>query len=278
MRLVCLFIFSSMCSFVGISSLLAQRPVILTESPVTSGEHKVDIYLGGSYNYKKLAPGPALPQSITRVGVLGWHLGVAKNVNIDLDWHGYLFATLQNGETVRDWGDLTVSTRVQIRPEKNGAPSIGFRNAVKLPNTRHVPHPLGSDQTDIFSHILLAKHWGEVETRLNIGLGILGDPKKLNSQDDVYLFSGAFVIPASENVSLFGEAYGVVGYFDDDDKLIARFGGIAKFETLTLNIFTSAGLAGSKVDIGGAFEASESWSIGLALSKTFELTFLKSDE
>jgi hypothetical protein len=258
--------------------LLAQRPVILTETPTTSGEHIVDLYFGTEYLNKHLAPQPLLAESITRAGIIGWHLGVSKNVNIDLDWRGYLFATLQNGTQVNDWGDLTVSTRVLIVKEREGIPGIGFRNAVKLPNTRHTPYGLGSDETDVYTHILLGKHWGKVEARLNIGFGILGDPKKLNSQDDVYLFSGAVLIPAGERLTLFSEAYGIVGYFDHDDKLLARFGGMLTFESFELNIFGSAGVAGSKIDIGGAFEASESWSVGIALKKSFELSFLKSDE
>ncbi|HEY4613391.1 MAG TPA: hypothetical protein VII11_10435, partial [Bacteroidota bacterium] len=146
------------------------------------------------------------------------------------------------------------------------------------PNTRHTPNGLGSDETDYFSHLLFAKHWGAVEARLNVGFGILGDPKKLNSQDDVYLFSGAVVVPASSWLTVFGEAYGIVGYFDNDDKLLARFGGMIALGTYELDIFGSAGIAGSKVDIGGAFEASETWSIGIALKKSFELGFLKSEE
>jgi len=258
--------------------LFAQRPVMLTETPATSGEHTVDVYLGTEYLKKQIAPQPHLAESLTRTAVIGWHLGVSKNVNIDLDWRGYLFATLRNGAKVNDWGDLTVSTRVRIIEERGNTPGLGFRNAVKLPNTRHTPHELGSDEADVFTHILLVKHWGAVETRFNVGLGILGDPKKLNSQDDVYLFSGAVIVPASSRMTLFGEAYGLVGYFDNDDKLVARFGGVVTFEAFELNVFGSAGIAGSKIDIGGAFEASESWSIGIALKKSFELSFLKSDE
>lgn len=260
------------------NSLFAQRPVMLTVSPATTGEHNVDVYLGGQYFQKHLAPEPGLAESITRVGIFGWHLGVSDNVNIDLDWRGYLFATLRNGAKVNDWGDLTVSTRVQIVPERGNTPGIGFLNSVKLPNTKHTPYGLGSDETDVYTYVLLGKHWGEVEARLNIGFGILGDPKKLNSQDDVYLMSMALIIPVSETVVLFGETFGLVGYFNDDDKLIARFGGMLKFDDFELDVFGSAGIAGSKVDIGGAFEASESWSLGVALKKSFELGFLKTEE
>jgi len=79
------------------SSLLAQRPVLLTESATTSGKHMVDVYLGAEYLQKLQAPQPQLAESITRVAVFGWHHGVAENVNLDFDWRGYLFASLRNG-------------------------------------------------------------------------------------------------------------------------------------------------------------------------------------
>ncbi len=258
--------------------VFAQRPVLLTESPFTSGIYKVDLYIAAEYLKKQTAPFSNVAESLTRVAIVGWHQGVAENVNLDLDWRGYLFAALRNGSRVNDWGDLTISTRIRFLSERRTTPALGFRTSVKLPNTKYFPNGLGSNQTDYFAHLLFAKHFGTVETRLNAGLGIIGDPKTISAQDDLYMLSAAVIVPANSWLSLFAELHGFDGYLDHDGKLLSRFGASASFSGFEWNIFGSARLAGSNVDVAGAFEASETWSVGFAVKKTFELSFLKSDE
>jgi hypothetical protein len=259
-------------------SLFSQRPVLLTESAHTSGKHLVELIGAVEYLEKATAPRSTFPRTLTRAAVIGWHQGVADNVNLDIDWKGYLYATLGNGAKVNDWGDVTLSTRVQFLGERKAIPAIGLRTAVKLPNTKYRPHGLGSNQTDYSSHLLLTKHYGAVEARMNLGFGIIGDPRALDAQDDVYLLSSSVVVRANSWLTLFLELYGVVGYYDDDDKLLARWGTSAHLSGIELILYGSARQAGSNIDIGGAFEASERWSIGIALKKIFELSFLRTDE
>lgn len=272
------FILPLFLSFCFLRSLHAQRPLFVTESAYTSGKHVIELVGAVEYFEKAAAPSPTFPRTMTRVAVIGWHQGVADNVNLDLDWRGYLFATLGNGSRVNDWGDLTLSTRVLFLREKDWRPALGLKNSVKLPNTKYLPHGLGSNQTDVYSHILITKHYGAVQARMNIGLGIVGDPKALSSQDDVYLLGSAVMVRANAWLSLFAEAYGLVGYYDDDDKLLARWGTLVDFSGFDLCLYGSARIAGSDIDIGGAFEASERWSIGFALRKAFRLSFLHTED
>lgn len=270
--------FPLILSFFFTPTVFPQRPLLATESSYTSGKHLVELVGAVEYFEKAAATFPEFPRTLTRVAVIGWHQGVAENVNLDVDWRGYLFATLGNGTEVNDWGDLTLSTRVLFLREQGWMPALGLRTSVKLPNTRYLPHGLGSNQTDVYSHLLITKQYGAVQARANIGLGIVGDPRTLGSQDDVYTFSGAVIVRAHSWLTLFAEAYGLVGYYDDDDKLLARWGTIVDLSGIELCVYGSAGLAGSNIDIGGAFEASERWSIGLALKKTFTLSFLHTEE
>lgn len=266
-------------SFVALPSfLLAQRPVLTTESAYTSGKHAVELVGAVEYFEKATAPGPTFPRTMTRVAVIGWHQGVAENVNLDIDWRGSLFATLGNGARVNDWGDITLSTRVRFLRERGWVPAVGLKHSVKLPNTKYIPHGLGSNQMDVYSHLLITKHYGAVQARMNVGFGIVGDPRTLGAQDDVYTLSGAVVVRGNSWLTMFAEAYGLVGYYDDDDKLLARWGTRVDFSDIELCIYGSAKLAGSNIDIGGAFEASERWSIGIALTKTFLLSFLHDEE
>ena len=69
----------------------AQRPVLLTESAITSPKNSVDLFLGGEYLRKQETASQTLPLILIRAGVLGWHQGVSENVNLDLDWRGMLW-------------------------------------------------------------------------------------------------------------------------------------------------------------------------------------------
>jgi hypothetical protein len=258
--------------------LHAQRPMLVTESAYTSGKHAVEVVGAVEHFEKATAPSPTFPCVLTRLAVIGWHQGVANNVNLDLDWRGYLSATLGNGSRVHDWGDLTLATRVLFFPEKGWRPAIGLRTAVKLPNTKYVPYGLGSNQTDFFSQLLFTKQYGAVQARMNVGLGIVGDPQTHGAQDDVYTLSAAAIVCPNSWLTFFAEAYGLVGYYEHDDKLLARGGALVNLYGLNLCLYGSVGLAGSNVDIGGSFEASERWSIGIALKNTFRLSFLDPDE
>jgi hypothetical protein len=267
-----------MWTFLGIQTLLAQRPVLLTESAITTPKYSADFFLGSEYLRKQQTATLNSPLILGRAGVIGWHQGVAENVNLDIDWRGYLFATLRNGSKVNDWGDVTIATRIQFIQERLFSPAFGLRTAVKLPNTKYIPYGLGSNQTDFFVHLLLTKHFGALETRLNAGLGIVGNPKDPSAQDDLYMVSGALLVPAASWLTLFVEAHGFMGYLDDDDKLVARSGCALLLPDFEVNLFGSYGVLGSHVDVAGAFESSERWSAGIALKKTFDFGSVKPSE
>ena len=267
-----------MAGFILHIPVLAQRPVLLTESAVTTPKYQVDFFLSSEYLRKQQTSSPTTPLIMARVGMIGWHQGISENVNLDIDWRGYLFATLRNGSKVNDWGDATIATRIQFNSEKVFTPAFGLRTAVKLPNTKYLPYGLGSNQTDFFAHLLMTKHLGVVETRLNVGLGIIGDPKNPGAQDDLSMASGALIVSATSWLTWFAEGYGFMGYLDDDDKLVARSGCTVILPGFEVNLFGSYGVLGSHVDVAGAFESSERWSAGLALKVSFDLVSAKPAE
>ncbi len=249
----------------------AQNLILQTEDALTLGKGKLQAGVGFEYLAKNRPPAPDLPRSLLRLFVVAMHYGVADNVNFDLDWRGGLLATFENGQHGSDWGDLIVSTRINLFHGQSSPTAVGLLTAVKLPSTSYLPHRLGSDQTDFYARLLLANSSPGIQTRMNVGLSILGDPKAAGSQDDVYSFYGAVLFPVGEATRLFTEMIGLTGYRDDDAKLVSRLGVAANTGLLEWNLFGSVRLAGNNRDFATAFDLSENWSIGIMVSKMFDV-------
>ena len=258
--------------FVSTGAMLAQQPTMHTESAPTLGKGKVQAGLAVEYLRKSTPPPPEFPQSLWRMFVLSWHQGVAENVNFDLDWFGGLSASFPNGSRGFDWGDLTVSTKIMFIKENESVPAIGVRTVVKLPNSSYGENRLGSNKMDFHSYLLLSKHFDNIETRLNLRFSIVGDPLNINVQDDVYGFNAALITPIAAGARFFIELVGFSGYTDHNSKLLSRYGMMLDFDVYECSIYSSFRAAGDDRDFGNAFEASENWSIGFSITRTFGLS------
>jgi len=244
---------------------------MLTQSARTIGKGLIETGLAAEYLAKRTAPSPLLPKSEYRLFSTAFHYGVAGNVNFDLDWRGALVAYLEDGTRDTDWGDLFVSTKLMLLSETSSQPAIGIRSIVKLPNTSSVPYRLGSNQMDFSINALLSRDFGLVDFWLNIGFNIIGDPLTNNNQNDTYSGSTVAIIQAAPNLNFFLEVYGVTGYHDDDDKLLIRGGAVTNLIGLTWNVFGSVRPLGSNRDFGASFEASQDWSLGVAVFKEIRI-------
>jgi hypothetical protein len=249
-----------------LSTTFAQRPVILTEEGGTLGAGHVVFGVGIEYFSKHRPPEGNFPESELRLMVASSHMGVAENVDFNLDWRGGLFARFPSGASGFDWGDLVISSKIRILRENDIVPALSIRSSVKLPNTSYFPYKLGSDQTDYFLHALATKQWSWVRTSVNLGFGIVGDPLKPGRQDDLYMFSGVAIFPFNENVRGFVELNGFKGHLEYD-KVVARVGTSVKLSGLTWSAYSGFRLTGDNKDFGTAFESSEDWSIALFVQK-----------
>lgn len=252
------------------SSTYSQRPILFTEDARTLGVSHMEMGVGAEYFTKTQVSAPDVPKSEWRVGVLAAQIGVAQNVDFDLEWCGGLIARTQDGSRGSDWGDLTVATKINIVGEDTALSSLGIRSAVKLPNTSYLPYKLGSDQIDYYVHVLFSRYMMNGEMRMNLGLGIIGNPVAAGSQDDIYLLSTAVIFPTPATTRFFIELYGITGPIADNDKLLVRLGIFTEFLGLQWNAFGSVRVAGNNKDFGTAFEASEDWSGGIFLMKRFQ--------
>lgn len=253
------------------SPLFSQQPLLVSEHAQTPGAKSVMFGVGAGFFSKDGITTSSMPQSEWRVGVFALRVGVAHNVNFDIEWRGRLFARIGNGTQANDWGDMTIATKINVLDEQETSPALGIRSAVKLPNTTYTPHKLGSNQTDYFFHILLTKEFSVVELRAAVGLGIVGSPVNVGSQDDIYITSVAALFPVSQPVHTFVELYGFTGSSPENNKLTGRVGVIADLPGLECGIFGSRRLLGDNRDFASAFEASEDWGGGIFVAKRLKL-------
>lgn len=223
------------------------------------------------YLAKHQAAAADLPSSELRLFILTTHLGVADNVDFNLDWRGRLIARTEDRQSEADWGDLIVASKINFLNERRFPISVGLLTEVKLPNTTYLPYKLGTDETDFYVHLLCSKQFSGVEARLNLGLGIVGNPQDAGSQDDIYKYCTAVIFPVFPMVRMFIEAYGFVGHLGNDDKLVIRCGFSREISGLDMNLYGSVRAGGNNIDYGTAFEASEDWSAGLFIRKSFQL-------
>ena len=254
-----------------LTTCLAQKPVILTESPLTLGMYRIDVGIGVEYLEKHQAPARDFPETELRAFVATTRFGVSDNVDFDLDWRGGLFATYPGGATASDWGDLTVATKINLVRKADGLFNLAVRSAVKLPNTSYKPYKLGSDQTDYFFHVLASSITESFEVRANIGFGIVSDPIGTGRQNDLFMYSAAVILPVKGKANVFAECSGFNGYFSDDAKIVTRLGFSSMAGVVSWSLFGSLRVFGNNQDFATAFDSSENWSVGLFLKKDFDL-------
>lgn len=256
-------------SLVG-GSAPAQQPVLLTEDPRAIGDGNQFFGMGFEYLRKSSSDEGIRLTRLWKVAVLRTEFGLGDRVNVQLYWRGGLFAKTPQGITASDFGDLFIGTKIHISREGKALPAFGVKYAVKLPMTGD-EDGLGSDNTDFFASLLFFKKIGILAGRLNLGIGILGHPRAQNAQDDIYMYGAAILVPIKQVASLYAEASGFFGPFEDDDKLVGRLGLQVRRFHLKWTAFGSFKLSGTGRDFGTAFELSERWGVGIFVSKEVRL-------
>jgi hypothetical protein len=91
--------------------------------------------------------------------------------------------------------------------ETPGRPAVGVRFATRLPNAGN-ESGLGLDTTDFHAQALVGKTVQSVRIVGNIGLGILGDPLRGDSQNDVLDYGLSVARAVRQGVEVVGELNG----------------------------------------------------------------------
>ena len=168
-------------------------------------------------------PVSGLTGDLTRVGVIGVNIGLAPNVEFQVDGVGQNFLSINTrgfsaiplsiaprSNSTNDIGDFTLSTKIKLRAETKHGPSLGFRFGVQLPNSNQA-QGIGLNQTNAFGSILIGKKFGSqgrLNTFGNLGIAILTAPTQLFTQNDVLTYGLAGIFRINRQFSLAGEVNG----------------------------------------------------------------------
>jgi hypothetical protein len=210
--------------FVGLAhSARAQQRPLLTEDvdiipPGTMRiEAGIDFLQGAKY------PVSGLTGDLTRVGVLGISIGLAPNVEFQIEGVAQNFLSINTrgasaiplslapgANSTNGVGDFTLWTKIKLRAETSRGPSVGFRVGVGLPNSNQ-SRGIGLNQTNAYGSFLFGKkfgHNGRFNTFGNLGIAILTAPTALFSQNDVLTYGAAGIFRLNKQFSFAGEVNG----------------------------------------------------------------------
>jgi hypothetical protein len=207
---------------VGASARAQQRPLITEDVDVLPpGTARIEAGLDFMQDAK--FPASGLTGDLTRVGVVGVHIGLSPNVEFSIEGVAQNFLSINTrrpgaiplqlaaGEnSTNDTGDFRLSTKIKLRNETRRGPSLGFRFGVELPNSNEA-RGIGLNNTNAFGTILFGKkfgHEGRLNTFGNLGLGIYTAPTQLFTQNDMLLYGAAGIFRVNRQVDIAAEVNG----------------------------------------------------------------------
>jgi hypothetical protein len=201
----------------------AQQRPLLTEDVDVLEPGALRIQVGIDFMQDAKFPVSGLTGDLTRVGVIGFHVGLSPNVEFSIEGVAQNFVGINTrgasavplsipaGEnSTNDTGDFRLSTKVKLRNETRRGPSLGFKFGVELPNSNE-SRGIGINQTNAFGMVLVGKKFGR-EGRLNtfgnLGLGIYTAPTRLFTQNDMLLYGLGGIFRVNKTVNLAAEVNG----------------------------------------------------------------------
>ena len=199
-----------------------QRPLITEDVDIIS-PGSMRIQAGVDFVQRARYPVSGLEGDLTRAGVIGVNIGLAPNVEVQIQGVAQNFLAINSRTTsaipldlattansTHDTGDFTLWTKIKVRNESGNWPSVGFRFGVELPNSSQGTG-IGLNQTNAYGQLLLGKKFGQnarVNTFANLGIGILNAPTEHFSQNDVFTYGLAGIVRLNKTFSMVGEVNG----------------------------------------------------------------------
>ena len=211
----------ALLSLVGTANA-QQRPLITEDVDIIPpGSMRFEVGIDFMQNAK--FPVSGLTGDLTRAGVIGINIGLAPNVEFQIEGVAQNFLSINSrgvsaipldltpgANSTNDFGDFALWTKIKLRKETAKGPSLGFRVGVELPNSSQ-RRGIGLNQTNAYGQILIGKKFGQngrVNTFGNLGIGILTAPTQFFSQNDVFTYGLAGIIRVNRQVSVAGEVNG----------------------------------------------------------------------
>lgn len=199
-----------------------QRPLITDDVDVLQpGSLRIEAGLDFMQGAK--FPASGLTGDLTRVGVIGFHVGLSPNVEFSIEGVSQNFLSINTrragafpleiapgANSTNDTGDFRITTKIKLRNETRRGPALGFKFGVELPNSNEA-RGIGLNNTNTFGLIMVGKKFGRdgrVNTFGNVGLGIFTAPTQLFTQNDMLLYGLAGIVRVNKSVNIATEING----------------------------------------------------------------------
>ena len=218
-RFFCAFAFA----LVLCSAARAQQRPLLTEDVDVLEPGSLRVQVGIDFMQDAKFPASGLTGDLTRVGVIGVHVGLSPNVEFSIEGVAQNFLSINTRSTsafpleiapgansTNDTGDFRLATKIKLRNETRRGPSMGFKFGVELPNSNEA-RGIGLNNTNAFGVILMGKKFGRdgrLNTFGNLGLGIYTAPTRLFTQNDMLLYGLGGIFRVNKTVNLAAEVNG----------------------------------------------------------------------
>jgi len=216
-------LFALLFALCCVASARAQQRPLLTEDVDVLPPGTARVEAGIDFMQDVKFPASGLTGDLTRVGVVGVHIGLSPNVEFSIEGVAQNFLSINSrvpgaipleiaagANSTNDTGDFRLSTKVKLRNETRRGPSFGFQFGVELPNSNEA-RGIGLNNTNAFGQILVGKRFGEngrLNTFANLGLGIYTAPTQLFTQNDMLLYGAAGIFRVNKQVDIAAEVNG----------------------------------------------------------------------
>src|SRR5262249_28223440 len=131
----------------AVTASAQQRPLITEDVDIIPpGSMRFEV--GVDFMQKAKFPVSGLTGDLTRAGAIGINIGLAPNVEFQIEGVAQNFLSINSrgvsaipldvapgANSTNDFGDFTLWTKIKLRKETANGPSLGFRVGVELPNS-----------------------------------------------------------------------------------------------------------------------------------------------
>lgn len=196
-----------------------QRPLV-TEDPEPIGAGRILLEGGFDGEHDAQETPYGLKGNLLRVPTLGVSFGISSIAEFQVD--GALFQRLNvsernpaplsdmltfTGDSTHAVEDIVIGTKIRFLSETAGRPAMALRFATKLPNASN-ESGLGTDTTDFYASLLVAKTVQSIRIVGNVGVGILAEPTDATAQNDVITYGASFARAITDKAEVVGEING----------------------------------------------------------------------
>ena len=209
-----------------LSLLMVARPVAAQDRPLQTSDAEIvapgtmRAEVGFDFLQDVTFPLSGLRGDMTNVSAIDLRTGIGKIVEIQVQGmiqeflsikqQGASFVTLDlpTSNSTHDIGDFSIWTKILILGEEGHRPAVAFRFGFQMPNSNQTKG-IGNNATNIYSELILEKHFGKFTAFGDLGIAILTSPNALYSQNDELIYGGAFRYSFNKRASLVGEVAGL---------------------------------------------------------------------